>query len=124
MRRALGTICIGIIGATLSCAAAELEKKAESPQAKTNMFSNWTIVSTNLTVKSPGVPWGSSKRSFVAATPQIKRELLERLAEKRQIAEEQLRREKMLNGPDAGSFHQFHVHLSRTRDQFTNSPAK
>ena len=135
MKRALRIIALAVISAAVFCAGAEPDKKALPPTGTTNMFSNWIVASSNLTVTAPGAPWGGSKTVFLGrrgtagakltnAPP--KREVLEAIAVVLQQRIEQRSQrdklERLLNGPALSD--QYHVHLSRSPDYLTNSSAK
>src|SRR5438445_6924472 len=131
MGQTLPILLLALLGATAFCSAAEPEKKPLPPAGTTNFFSNW-MVASNLTVKSPGSPWGGTKRSFVGivgpggtitkAPPT--REVLEAMAQLHRRNEERRERERLerlLKGPPLSD--QYHVHLERAPDHSTNAPA-
>jgi Ni,Fe-hydrogenase III small subunit len=125
MKRVLGLIALAILGLVTAASAAEPEKKATLPQGTTNVFSNWTVASSNLTVKTPTSPWGRSLSVYVPAKaprPRAVVEAMERLHRDRAERAARERVEKLLNGSPFSE--QYHVHLSQTSDRSTYSPAK
>ncbi len=124
MKRAIGIICLGLAGATVFCEAAELEKKPEVPQGTTNLFSNWIVASSNLTVKTPGSPWGRSLTARVPMKLPVNREFIEAVIQRQALEKEQREREKVLKRPPPAFAEEYQVYLSRTPDHSTNSAAK
>src|SRR5205085_391907 len=107
-------------GMTWLCLAADQRTRATTNQP-TNVFTDWVGVSSNVTVKTRGVPWSGSRISHIvqakaATQPVVVSPEALRLAQQRldeELAKRTLehQREKLLNASPYTDA--FHVHLSR-----------